>query len=130
MLPIHYLNLLPSHLYTVYRALDANRRLMQREKGLNTASSFGPGWAYFVEPQALDQELRRVECRQEQNNQDVEVTPYLPPNLTAILMNTKACDSTFAVLMFTLLDTIDRLLQIRKLGLRVLKFSAGSVTTG
>jgi hypothetical protein len=76
VLVIHSLTLYPSHLYTAFRALDANRRLMQRDKGSSAACSLGPGWAYFVEPRALNQELCRVESKQGSPSQAEQVRPY------------------------------------------------------
>ena len=66
-----------SFLFTAYRALDANRRLMQRDKGSNAHCSLGPGWSYFAEPQSLQRELRRIEGIREPVNQADEVRTCL-----------------------------------------------------
>lgn len=53
-----------SHLRAQFLAIDANFRMKQKEKGLGT-SVLGPGWGYFVDPNALASELERVEINPE-----------------------------------------------------------------
>lgn len=49
-----------SHLRAQFLAVDANFRMKQKEKGLGS-SVLGPGWGYFVDPDRLTSELKRVE---------------------------------------------------------------------
>lgn len=41
-------------------ALDANFRLKQKDRGFKPGGTLGPGWSYFVEPESLARELKRV----------------------------------------------------------------------
>jgi hypothetical protein len=51
--------------------MDANRRLLQRDKGFNSSGSLGPGWSYYVEPRSFERELKRVEASQQHAQSEV-----------------------------------------------------------
>lgn len=45
-------------LYTLVLAIDANFRLKSKDRGVKNDALLGPGWAYFVEPNAYHEQLQ------------------------------------------------------------------------
>jgi hypothetical protein len=52
--------LFSSHLYAQFLAVDTNFWLKLRDWGQQSTEILAPGWAYFVEPDAFANEIRRV----------------------------------------------------------------------
>lgn len=83
------------YLYAQFLVVDANFRLKQKDRGFGETASLGPGWGYFVEPDALAAELRRVEKIKQPA--EVRISSAIYYNLINFGQR-RTCDSSFAAI--------------------------------